>query len=550
MITLRPYQEEAKTAVYAEWAAGANVVACVLPTGAGKTVLLANIIHEHTGAACIVAHRQELVMQISVALAREQVLHRLIAPAKVIKLIIAKQMRECGRSFFDPSSPVAVAGVDTLVRRDLGGWAQQVTLWIQDECHHILRENKWGKAASLFPNARGLGVTATPCRADGKGLGSHADGLIDEMVTGPTMRELIDMGNLCDYRIIAPPNDIQLDNVEISTATGDYSKVQLTKAVKASHIVGDVVEHYKKFANGKRGVTFCTDVSTATEIAIKYTENGVPAEVVHAKTPDDVRQNCVDRLSRGELLQLVNVDLFGEGFDLPCIEVCSFARPTQSYSLFVQQFGRALRLLEGKDKAIIIDHVGNVVRHGLPDADREWSLERRTKRGKKKGADEIPMTSCTECFSVYELIHKECPFCGNVPVPDGRSAPEMVQGDLVELDAETLAAMRSAASDLIGGAKVPQHLPMHAQAGARNRHEERKQMQLSLRASIDQWMGYRAAENLNQSQSQRLFFIRFGIDVLSAQSFGRPDAHELAQRVSLDLGRSHTAYVERVTSCV
>lgn len=539
---LRRYQQELSDGVHDAWDTGHRVVAAIAPTGAGKTVLLAHIVKEHNAACCVIAHRQELVTQISIALAKQGVRHRIIAPTKTIRMICADHMSELGQGFYDPSSPVAVAGVDTLRNRKPDNWFHQVSLWVQDECHHILRANKWGKAADLFPHAKGLGVTATPCRADGKGLGLHADGLIETMVVGPTMRELIDAGNLCDYKIYAPPNDIDLGRVKISDATGDYSKDQLVKAVRQSHIVGDVVEHYIRHASGKRGVTFTTDVATASEVANKYNAAGVRAEVVSAKTPDRTRKHCIERFAAGEILQLVNVDLFGEGFDLPAIEVVSFARPTQSYALFVQQFGRALRPLEGKDKAIIIDHVGNVVRHGLPDAARDWSLDRRTKRSKKTGADEIPLTACAQCLGVYLRIHKACPYCGDAPVPTDRSQPDQVDGDLVELDAATLAMMRGDADRVMGEPRVPQHLPSHAQAGCRKKHEERKQAQIALRRSIEHWLGYRKADSLTVSESYRLFYFRFGVDMMSAQSLGRRDAADLSFRINLDIGESHAAY--------
>ena len=540
---LRPYQLDMKQRIYDAWNAGITNVGSVMPTGSGKTVLLASIAHEYNQACCAIAHRQELVGQISVAFAREGLRHRIFAPRPTIKMIVNKHMKEVGQSWYDPRSPIAVAGVRTLVRaKNLGPWANQVGLWIQDECHHILQGNDWGKAALMFPNARGLGVTATPCRADGKGLGSTSDGVLDTLLVGPTMRELIDQGHLCDYRIFAERcKDLDISHIELG-ADGDFKKKQVQAAVEKSHIVGDIVTHYLRHAAGKRGVTFVNSVDTATRVAAQYNSQGVPAEVVSAKTPDNIRAAHIDRFSRGELLQLVNVDLFGEGFDLPAIECVSFARLTASYALYVQQFGRALRILEGKDKAIIIDHVGNVVRHGLPDAARGWSLERRQKRSRKKPSDDIPLTACPECANVYEKIHSACPYCGHKPEPVSRSAPEEVEGDLVELDPAVLAKMRGDADRIMGEPRVPQHLPPVAQAGARKQHEERRQSQLSLRASTEQWLGYRRAEGRTTSQSQRLFFFRFGTDMMTAQTLGRPEAVRLANSVNRDIGASHVEY--------
>lgn len=172
-ITLRPYQVTGKNAIYNEWYNNRKCnVMYVSPTGSGKTVLFSDILRDHQGAACAIAHRQELVGQISMALARDEVRHKIIGPDSVVKFIITEHQRELGRSFFDPTAQVAVAGVDTLLRRhdQLKHWLTQVTKWVMDEAHHVLRHNKWGKAIQLMPNAIGLGVTATPCRADGRGL--------------------------------------------------------------------------------------------------------------------------------------------------------------------------------------------------------------------------------------------------------------------------------------------------------------------------------------------------------------------------------------------
>ena len=540
---LRPYQQYLKDDIARAWSVGSSNIIGVLPTGGGKTVVFSDIIKDHIGGCCVIAHRQELVGQISLTLAMYGITHRIIAPNKIVKELVRLQLEEYGQSFYDPNSSVAVAGVDTLVRRGstLTAWAQQVTLWVLDEGHHLLRSNKWGKAAALFPNAKGLAVTATPVRADGKGLGRHAEGLIDCMVQGPTMRQLIDQGHLCDYKIWAPPSDLNLDNVGTSQATGDYVAPQLKLAVQKSHIIGDVVEHYQRIAPGKLGITFATDVETATEISARFNQAGVPSEVLSAKTPDRIRAAVLRRFRNREVLQIVNVDLFGEGFDLPALEVVSMARPTQSLGLFCQQFGRALRPLEGKDRAIIIDHVGNVTRHGLPDAVRLWSLDSVDKR-RSGPNDVIPVTVCPQCTGVYERLHKVCPYCGHYAEPAGRTAPEFVDGDLLELDAETLAAMRGAVEAIdmpTDEYSITRHwdsLSPIARARNKKLHGEKQETQQALRNSIAWWAGYCKAQGLGDSETYRLFYFRFGIDILSAQALGKREALELADRINFKLG--------------
>lgn len=336
MIQLRGFQNRVKGQIYKAWSDGKRNVMPVIPTGGGKTVLFASIIAENQGPSVAIAHRQELTSQISLALARNGVRHRVIGQKALIRDIVNMHMSEVGRDYTNMYAPVAVAGVDTLLNHDPKDmWLKQVTLVVQDEGHHVLTDNKWGQAMAMFPNARGLFPTATPKRADRKGLGRHADGLVDAMVVGPSMRELIDMGFLTDYRIFAPPCDVDISHVAVSESTGDYNQVQLRNTMHESKsIVGDVVSHYIKIANGKLGVTFAVDVEEATKIATAFRLAGVPAEVVSAKTPTSLRQNILKRFKAREVLQLVNVDLFGEGFDLPAIEVVSMARPTMSFSLF------------------------------------------------------------------------------------------------------------------------------------------------------------------------------------------------------------------------
>lgn len=498
-----------------------------------NTFVFARIAAAVQSAVCAIAHRSELVGQMSVALAREGVRHRVIGPKTLHRACASLHMDEFKRSFIDPGGRVAVASVDTLIGMDPGEpWARQVGLWIQDEAHHVLTGNKWGKACNLFPNARGLGVTATPTRADGKGLGRHADGLMDAMVVGPSMRELIQRGYLTEYRIFAPPSDIDLSTVGL-TASGDYSPPQLRVARRKSHITGDVVRTYAKIAAGKLGVTFDVDIESASDTAAAYNAAGFPAEVVTSKTPDALRAQILRRFRNREILQLVNVDLFGEGFDLPAIEVVSFARPTQSYGLYVQQFGRACRIMDGKTHALIIDHVGNVMRHGLPDARREWTLDRRERRGRSAPTDAIPVRTClnTECMGVYERVLPACPYCGTVPVPQGRSTPEQVDGDLTELDPAVLAAMRGEINRVDGDPRVPSGVAPEVAGAIHKRHHERQSAQAGLRSAIALWAGWQRALGRGDPENYKRFWFTFGTDVATAQTLGAREATELAQRI-------------------
>lgn len=517
-----------------------------------NTVVFSHILSQEPGASVAIAHRQELVSQISLALARNGVRHRIIGPASVARNCVTIHTGELGRHYIDAGARCAVAGVQTLVRRDPAAdpWFNQVRRFILDEGHHATATNSFGTACAMFPNAEGLLVTATPGRADGLGLGRRTlggSGIVDAMVEAPGMRELIHRGFLTEYRVFARKTsdlDLSPENVPLS-AGGDFSPVKLRGAVHKSHIVGDVVEHYKSLAMGKLGVTFAVDVESATELMRAYRDAGVPAELVTAQTPDLLRMQIQRRFRNRELLQLVNVDLFGEGYDLPAIEVVSMARPTQSFALYAQQFGRALRLMEGKERAIIIDHVGNVQRHGLPDAPRKHSLADRERRsGTNAPNDTIPIAVCLECTSAYEAFHKACPYCGAVRQPAGRSAPKQVDGVLEELDPDVLAALRGevAARDL---AQPAFHPDPRVHGVNRNRAHARRESQEALRRAMKTWGGYQTHLGRNNDEAQRRFYFRYNIDTMSAWLLDREEADRLRQWIEADLAAENV--VELIT---
>lgn len=558
MSRLRPYQSDVKNGCYAAYERGAVDVMPVLATGSGKTVIVGDTVQEFDRPTAVSAHRQELVGQLSLALAFEGVRHNIIGDKGVIKAAVAAHVEEVGRSYFDPLSEIKVVGIDTLIRMnaDADAWFRRVGLYVSDEGHHGLRVNKWGRGRAMFPNARGMFPTATPTRADGRGLGRNADGFIDEIIEGPQMRDLVNMGYLTDYRVFCPEVKVNLAQVHISQATGDYNQNEVRQAVHAApELVGDVVAEYLKRAPGKLGVTFAVDVESAKQIAEAYRRAGVPAEVVTSKTPDTLRRSLIRRFKNREILQLVNVDLFGEGFDLPAIEVVSMARPTESYSLFAQQFGRALRLmisriLQGawdtytdaqrlqfiaesdKPYAIIIDHVGNVLRHGLPDRRREWTLDTRERGSRGAPSDAIPLRRCLnkECAKPYERIRKCCPYCGTLPPePTERTSLKAVDGDLTELDPATLAIMRGDISKIDGPCYAPSGVSSDAAIRIHRNHTERQLAQGTLRHAIASWAALHPEDD--DSENYRRFYFNFGIDVASAISLNARDAATLESRI-------------------
>ena len=407
MITLRPYQQELIDGARTAYRAGENAVLFHLPTGGGKTVTASTVVQ---GAATKgnrtwwLTHRRELSEQAS------QTFHNLGIPHGTIR----------GGHVSDKHALVQVASIQTIARRlaDL----PPPDLIVFDEAHHI-GAAQWEAIFNAYPRARKLGLTATPWRLDGQGLGNW----FGHMVTGPSVADLIEQGSLSPYRLFAPAIP---DLSGVATTAGDYQRGALAKAMDKPTIVGDAIGHYTRLCPGKRAVVFAAGVENSRHIAAQFNEAGIAAEHVDGSMPAEQRDAAVERFRSGETLILSNADLFGEGFDVPAIEAAILLRPTKSLSLYLQQVGRALRPAPGKAEAIILDHAGNSLKHGLPDDDREWSLEDRERR-RKADALEVPVRQCTECFFVYRPAPK-CPCCGHAPPVVPRQI-EVVEGSLEEV---------------------------------------------------------------------------------------------------------------------
>jgi DNA repair protein RadD len=384
---LRDYQDECVTAIrqaFTRW----RRVLFVLPTGGGKTVCFAYIT-VHAAAkgnrVIVLAHRQEIADQISAALAAMGVAHGRIQP---------------GHAMTD--DPVQVGMVQTVARR-LGAIPAPALLVI-DECHHAVA-GTWAKSAAAWPNAKVLGVTATPERLDGVGLRDA----FDTMVVGPDVRELIDAGYLAPYRYLAPSTEIDLSRVR--SIGSDYNTGDLERAVDQDGITGDVVEHYLKHIAPRTAIGFCVSVAHAEHVAVRFRDAGIPASSIDGAMSSDQRHDLVNRLRIGAIRVLTSCEIISEGFDAPAVGGAILLRPTQSFALHRQQIGRCLRPKDDGSAAVIIDHVGNVFRHGLPDAPHEWSLDskKRTQAERQKAT-----SSCRKCKACGEVFatgagHDVCP---------------------------------------------------------------------------------------------------------------------------------------------
>lgn len=560
-MALRSYQQQIKDAVFDAWSRGARTVMAVSATGSGKTVTAEAIASEVDGEGIAMAHRRELVGQLSLQWARAGIPHNIIAPKKTRDIIVRRHMKKLGKTTYTPHAQWSIGSVDTIsVRPDTDGFLSRVRNLIGDEGHHFLRNNKWGKAVARLVNLeRGVLFTATPERPDGKGLSTWTDGICDAMIEGPPMRWLIEQGYLLDYWIeTVKPSDLNLDGVEVSAATGDYNARQLAEAVKKSKsIVGDVVNTYVSKAWGQRWVTFAVDIEHATRICEALRAAGVPSMVVSSDSSDDEREAALQGLEDGTIWNLVNVDLFGEGFDLPNIAGISMARPTESFIVYAQQWGRVLRLLitefqqsiwetlspamrldiiakSSKPRGRIFDHAGNFHRfEGPPDKSRVWKFDGRGSKSRKAG-DEIPLRGCTKCFKPFERFLATCPYCGEpVPAPDARGGANEVDGDIYLLDDAYLARVRGEIKHLDGPPVLPQDPKLHNIV--RRKHQERKIEQHQLRKVMELWAG--SYPDVTNAVNYKRFYFLFGIDVVQALTLGATEAATLRDKITQQMSQ-------------
>lgn len=315
-------------------------------------------------------------------------------------------------------------------------------LIVVDEAHHSVA-GQWAELIASQPRARILGVTATPERLDGRGLGREAGGCYDVLVLEPSVEELTALGFLVPFKVFAPPMAIDLSRVQ--SRGGDYRQDELAEEMDRPSITGDAVKHYEQHAARLPTIAFCASVQHAEHVALAFREAGWRAVCGHGGLRPADRDAAIGGLATGAVQVLTTCDLVSEGLDVPIVGAVSLLRPTQSLVLHMQQIGRGLRTAPGKQQLVVLDHVGNSLRHGLPDSPREWTLLGKRRRQRDAGA---PATwRCPECFAVQHPA-RVCRACGFVAQgeieleEDGD--PEQVDGQLEEIDAERIRALRAA----------------------------------------------------------------------------------------------------------
>lgn len=315
---------------------------------------------------------------------------------------------------------VQIAMVQTVVRR-LDKTPEPKVI-ITDESHHAPAAS-YKKIYEHFPDAMLIGFTATPIRLNGGGLGE----INDNLVIGPTVKQLIEWGNLSPYKYYAP---VIVDTSKLRVRRGEYVQEDIEKMFENKAIWGDVVQHYRKLSDGKKAICYCSGVKQSMMMAKEFTSAGIPAKHVDGETPNEERRQAMDDFKEGKILILCNCELFGEGIDVPDCNTVILLRPTQSLSLYIQQSMRCMRYKAGKT-AIIIDHVGNVGRFGLPDAEREWTLEPKKKSNMVMAIN--PVKQCPDCFCTIESAAAVCPEC-EYQFRQGQEDPEQIDSELVEIN--------------------------------------------------------------------------------------------------------------------
>jgi DNA repair protein RadD len=440
---LRPYQAKAVEDVRALIRRGARRILVVAPTGAGKTVIASHILSGIVGrkrTGLFVAHRRELILQsyrktvgctCSAGYVHDSFMPDPACrgdglPEGSVGVIMAGDKRR------RPTAPIQIASIDTL-RNRVKPAADVVFV---DECHRALARG-YVELQAAYPKAVHLGLTATPYRADGKGLGDA----YDEIVIVASPRVLIDEGFLVEPSVWTVPAADLPDLGKVKLKGGDYDEKALAVAVDQGGLVGNIVEHWERHALNVPTVAFAASVAHSKHIAESFVARGHRAEHLDGETPRAERDAILGRLERGEITIVTNCGVLTEGWDQPRVKCCILARPTKSTGLYLQCAGRILRPFEGRG-AIILDHAGSVLEHGLPQDDREFSLDAK----KKLSAPKAPSCkTCEQCFAIVPTAVRVCPACG-FEFPFAESSPELEEapGELVEVRPATQDEKRAA----------------------------------------------------------------------------------------------------------
>ena len=420
-MNLRPYQQQLITDIRLQYQLGNRSVLAVLATGGGKTYIFSYIAQQASvkgNRVLILVHRAELLDQASRSLRSMDVAHGRIS---------------AGRGM-DLSHAVQIASVQTLARRLHLLPRDFFQLLVVDEAHHTTA-GTWAKVIGHFAQAKLLGVTATPIRSDGRGLGEH----YQSMVEGPSAQWLTEHGFLAAAKVLAPPG---FDSTGLRKRMGDFDPREAEQRVGT--IMGDCLGHYRKHLPGQTAIAFCCSVAHAEAVADLFQRNGIAAASIDGTMDAAQRRELLQRLAVGDLKVLTSCALIGEGVDVPSVGGCILLRPTASVALHLQMIGRCLRPQPGK-RAVVLDHVGNTLRLGHHLEPREWTLDGIKKRDREQAPS---VKVCPQCFATSASTSQVCRECGHVFAPQERRELQQVDGELVEMEARERKREQSSARDL------------------------------------------------------------------------------------------------------
>lgn len=400
-----------------------------LPPGGGKTILAAFMADQHIkkgGRVHFRCHRDFLLDQSSKSFMRMPIQHTYVAPKR----------------YYSPNSRCHIGMVQTLGRRDIPA----PTLAIWDEGHHILAST-WLKIMDAEPNTTHILLSATPIRTNGEGF----DGVIDDIVCGPSVTDLIGVGALADFTYYAPDTP---DLAKYHTRAGDYKQEETDADMGKAKVIGNLVGHYHKLAPGKRAIYYCTSVKNSNETAAAFRQAGYNFVHLDGKSSSDERRRAARAMASGEVQGFTNVDLMGEGFDLAAqsdsdltVQVVGLARPTKSKALSEQQRMRCMRPQADGSNGIIFDHAGHLKNFGLPDDPVIWGLSGA------KVEKTIRLVECDDCGAKLREKHSTCPQCGGIVKAERKSTGggerevEFVEGDLKEIARQAAKAKQDARYD-------------------------------------------------------------------------------------------------------
>jgi superfamily II DNA or RNA helicase len=413
VIELRPYQH---AFVHAILVSKGRRKLAVMPTGGGKTLIAAQLIREaEKDLVLFLAHRRELIHQARDKLAEFDIRAGVILAGKTT----------------DPTAKVQIASIQTLWSRHKreAGWIPQAGLVFIDEAHRATAFT-YRSLISKYPDATVVGLTATPCRSDGRGLGSA----FDTMIESAKVQDLIDRGHLVRTKVYAPTTP---DLTGVQIRCGDYAKNQLAERMIHPRLVGEIVTHWHRLAERRKTVVFASSVEHSIFICGEFQKSGVKAEHIDGKTPKEDRDRILKRLSDGDLELVTNCMVLTEGWDQPDVSCCVLARPTMHMGLYRQMIGRVLRPWPGKEFALVLDHAGAVFQHGFVEDAVEWTLDPDLRpeaplHEARAASFGNRLVTCSNC-SAIRTAGKPCFECGHMPKRPGQYHA-VINADLAERD--------------------------------------------------------------------------------------------------------------------